>query len=125
MPAQPARDRFRRGIDKEHTLPRDEHVLEPHLAIELVIAAAEGRNERVAVARRDLAAQRGNAGRIHRHDEACAMLADVDAAEGANIDVLGKGRTRMHADLAADDNAGIALATSFNATRSRGSGRIR
>ena len=41
MPAQPARDRLRRRIDKKHALPRDEHVIEPHLAVELVIAAAE------------------------------------------------------------------------------------
>ena len=38
------------------------------------------------------------------------MPADLDAAEGADIDVLGIGRARMHADLAADDDAGIALA---------------
>src|SRR5260370_21021933 len=37
------------------------------------------------------------------------MLADLDAAEGADIDVLGIGRAPMHADLAADDDAGIAL----------------
>ena len=39
-----------------------------------------------------------------------AMPVDLDAAEGANIDVLGIGRARMHADLAADDDAGVALA---------------
>src|SRR6266567_7985929 len=113
MPAQPAGDRLGGGIDKEDALPWDEHVVEPHLAVELVKPTAERGDKSVAVARRDLAAQRSGAGRIDRHDKAGAMLADIDAREPADIDILGIGRARMHAELAADDDPGIALAHQF------------
>ena len=46
----------------------------------------------------------------HRHDEAGVVLADFDAVQRTDIDVLGIGRARMHADPAIDDNAGIGLA---------------
>ncbi len=39
MPAQPAGDRVGIGADQKHVLPRHENVVEPHLAVELVIAA--------------------------------------------------------------------------------------
>src|SRR5712671_7619030 len=110
MPAQPACDSLRRSLHEKHALPRDEHVVEPHLTVELVIPAAERGAEGIAVARRDLTAQRDDAGRIDRHDEAGAMLADIDAREPADIDILGIGRTRMHPELAADDDPGIGLA---------------
>ncbi len=38
------------------------------------------------------------------------MPVDLEAAKAADIDILGKGRARMHADLAADDDAAIGLA---------------
>src|SRR5215469_9063195 len=110
MPAQPPRDRLGRGIDKKHALPWDEHVVEPHLAVEFVIAAAERRDERVGVARRDLAAQCRDARCTHPHDETGAMAFDLDAAHRADIDVLGIGWARMHAEPAADHDPGIALA---------------
>src|ERR1700736_3411868 len=96
MPAQPAREGLWRSFHQKHALPRDEHVVEPHLTVELVKPAAERGAERIAVARRDLTAQRDDAGRIDRHDEAGAMLADIDAREAADIDILGVGRARMH-----------------------------
>ena len=37
------------------------------------------------------------------------MLADIDPRKAADIDVLGKSRARMHADLAVDDNPRIGL----------------
>ena len=36
VPQQPSGDRLGRGLDQEHPLPRDEHIVEPHLAVELV-----------------------------------------------------------------------------------------
>jgi hypothetical protein len=62
------------------------------------------------IARRDLAAHGGDPGSGDRHDKARVMLADRDAVEGADIDILGIGRARMHADLAADDDPGVGLA---------------
>src|SRR6516164_8078424 len=38
------------------------------------------------------------------------MAVDLDAVEGADIDVLGIGWARMHADLAAEHDAGIGFA---------------
>ena len=52
----------------ETLLVDDEHVVEPHLAVELVEPAAEGRQEWVRVARGYLAAEDGDAGRVHRHE---------------------------------------------------------
>jgi hypothetical protein len=42
MPQQPAGDRFGRSLDKEHPLPGDEHLIEPHLTVELVVPALSG-----------------------------------------------------------------------------------
>ena len=81
MPAQPARDRLRAGIDKKDALPRDEHIVEPHLAVELVVTAAERRDEMVGSRAGELAAQCRDAGRIDRDDKASAVLADLDAAQ--------------------------------------------
>ena len=110
VPAQPARDRLGRRIDEEHPLPRDEHVVEPHLAVELVITAAERGDKRVRVAGRDLAAQDGDARGIDRHDKARRVPANLQARQGADIDVLDIGRARMHPQPAADDHPGIGLA---------------
>src|SRR5215469_6709611 len=110
MPAQPARDRLGGRIDKKDALPRDEHIIEPHLAVELVVAAAERRHKRVDVVHRYLATQRRDAWRRNRHDKTRAMPADLDAAHRADIDVLGIGRARMHAEPAADDHPRVALA---------------
>src|SRR5438477_8112392 len=125
MPAQPARDRLWGRVDKKDALPGDEHIVKPHLAVELVEPAAERRAKRVAVARSDLAAERRGSGRVDRQDQTGAMPADLDAREGADIDILGIGRTRMHAELAADDDPASLSRTSSSATRWRGSGRIR
>src|SRR5215469_2602182 len=109
VPTQPARDRFRRRVDKKHALPRHEHVVKPHLAVELVIAAAERRDERIALAARGLTAQCRDARRIYWDYEARAVFSDLDAAQRTYIDVFGKGGARVHADLAANDDTGIAL----------------
>src|SRR5438067_13883813 len=108
MPAQPARDRLWGRVDKKAALPGDEHIFKPHLAVELVEPAAERRDKRVAVARSDLAAERRGSGRVDRQDQTGAMPADLDAREGADIDILGIGRTRMHDESVADDVPGIA-----------------
>src|SRR5438477_8230983 len=107
MPAQPPRDRFRRGIEKKDTFPWDRHVIEPHLAVELVEAAAQWRNERILMARGDLAAQDRDARGIDRDDEAQRTPADLQPRQGADINVLDIGRARMHAEPPADDDAGI------------------
>src|ERR1700730_16625828 len=103
-------DRLRGRVDKKDALPGDEHIVKPHLAVELVEPAAERRDKRVAVVRNDLAAECRGAGRVDRQDQTGAMPADLDAHKGADIDTLGIGWTRMHAELAADDDPGIALA---------------
>src|ERR1700730_12295494 len=113
MPAQPARDGLRRSFHEKQALPRDEYVVEPHLTVELVKPARGRSAEGIAVARRDLTAQRDDAGRIDRHHEAGAMLADIDAREPADIDILGIGRARMHPELAADDDPRIGLVPQF------------
>ena len=110
MPAQPSRDRLGGGIYEKDALPRDEHVIEPHLAVKLVVAAAERCNKRVGVAHRDLAAERRDSRCTHRHDETRTMPANLDAAHRADIDILGIGRARMHAELAADDHPSILFA---------------
>ena len=73
VPAQPARDRVGVGADKEHALPRHKNVVEPHLAVELVIAQRQRRDERVGLTRRRLAAEDCDAGRPDRHDKAGAI----------------------------------------------------
>ena len=109
MPEQPARHRIGEGLGEEDAVPRDQHVVEPHLAVELVEAGAERRGERVGIARRGLAADHGDAGRIDRDDEGGAMAFVVDAVVGADIDVVGEGRAGVHADLAADHQALVGL----------------
>src|SRR5215831_21078967 len=77
VPDQPADDRLWRFTEQEDVLPRDEDVVEPHLAIELVVAAAERGYEGVPVAYRDLAADCGDPGRVDRDDEGRAMPVDL------------------------------------------------
>src|ERR1700730_18705992 len=105
MPDQPADDRLRRFTQQKYPLPRNEDVLEPHLPVELVIPATQRRDKRVLITHRNLAAYRGDARRVDRHDKGRAVSVDLETAEAADVDILGKGRARMHADLAADDNA--------------------
>ena len=76
MPEQPARDQLRRRIHEEHAFPGNVHIVEPHLPVQLVVAAAERRRERIGVACRDPAADDRDAGRVHRHDERRAMPVD-------------------------------------------------
>jgi hypothetical protein len=101
VPDQPARDRLRRILDKEHLLPRHEHVVEPHLAVEFVEALRQRRDKRVRVAHRRLAAYRRDPLGGDRHDEAGAVAVDLHAVEAADIDRLGEGGARMHPDAAA------------------------
>src|SRR6516225_4662537 len=110
MPQQPPGDRLRRRLDEKNPLPRDEYFIEPHLTVELVVATAQRGDERVVIADGYLAADSGNARGVDRHDEARVMLADLNAIEGADIDILGIGRAGVHADLATDNDAGIGLA---------------
>ena len=110
MPQQPRRDRLRRGFDEKHALPRDEDIVEPHDPVELVEAVGQRRGEPVAAARRDPAADRRHPERRDRHDKARVVLADLHAVQRADIDVLGIGRARVHADLAAEHDPGIGFA---------------
>src|SRR5689334_1464699 len=110
MPDEPADDRLGRFTQEKDPLPRNEYVVEPHLAVELVVTAAQRRDERVLIAHRNLAADRRDALRIDRHDESRAMPLDLKAAKAADINVLGKGRARVHADLAADNDPAVGLA---------------
>src|ERR1700758_3672186 len=109
MPDQPTDDRFGGRTQQKDALPWDEYVVEPHLAVELVVAAAERRDERVGIAHRDLAADRGDAGCVDRDDKGGAMLANVEAGQAADVEILGIGRAGVHADLAANDDSGIGL----------------
>src|SRR5579863_10659317 len=104
MPAQPAGDRVGIGADEKHVLPRYEDIVEPHLAVELVISGGQRRDERVRVARGTLAAQNRDPGRADRDDEPGAMAADIDARQAADINVLRIGGARVHAELAAYHN---------------------
>ena len=110
MPEQPARDRFRRLVEQKDALPRQKHLVEPHLAVELVIAAAEWCRERVRLAGRDFAANHRDPRCGDRHDEGGTLAVDVDGRKRADIDILGIGRARMHADLAAEYEARIGFA---------------
>ena len=78
--------------------------------VQLVEAAAERREERVRVTGRDLAAQHGDAARVHRHDERGPMAVAVNPGVRADVDVLRVDRARVHADLAAQHEAGAGLA---------------
>src|SRR6516162_1126017 len=109
MPDQPTYHRFGGWTQQEDAFEWDEHVVEPHLAVELVVAAAERCDEGIGIAHRDLAADGGDTGCIDRNDESGAMLADVEAGETPDIKILGIGRAGVHADLAANDNAGVGL----------------
>src|SRR6516165_11933164 len=110
MPEQPACYRLGRLIDQKDALPGDEHFLEPHLPVELVIAAAERRHEGVAFAGRDLSADHRHTRRADRHDKGGALPVDVHAGKAADIDILSISRAGMHADLAAEDKTGIGFA---------------
>src|SRR5262249_60052013 len=63
----------------------------------------------VSLPPRTLGARGGPAGGRDLEDEACWVPANLDPVERADIDVLGIGRARVHADLAADDDAGVGL----------------
>ena len=52
----------------------------------------------------------GNPQRRDGHDKARVVLADLHAVQRADIDVLGIGRARVHADLAAEHDPGIGFA---------------
>ncbi len=109
MPEQPAGDQLGRRIHQEHAFPRNMHVVEPHLPVQLVIAAAERRGERIGIARGDPAADDRDARRTHRHDEGRAVLVVVDAAMRTDIHILGIGGAGVHADLAAQHHARVGL----------------
>jgi len=106
----PGGDRVGRGLGEEDALPRDENVLEPHLAVQLVEATAERREERVGMAGGHLAAEDGDARRVHRHHEGRPVARVIHSRVGADVDVLGVDRAGVHADLAAQDEAGVGLA---------------
>jgi len=110
VPEAPGRDRIGRRLGEEHALPRDQHLLEPELPVQLVEAAAERREERVRVTGRDLPAEHGDAARAHRHDERGPVAVTVHAGVRADVDVLRVDRARVHADLAAQHEAGAGLA---------------
>ena len=58
----------------------------------------------------DLPAEDRHARRGDGDDEGRAVRTALDAAVAAHVDVLGIDRARVHADLAADDHAGVGLA---------------
>src|SRR5205809_636941 len=104
MPEEPGRDRLaaarlkrrRSGrpwwrFSKKDPVPRDEDVIEPHLRIELIESAAQGRDKRVLVPDRHLAADHGDTRRRHRHDECDPMRTACDRTERAYVDILGEG----------------------------------
>src|SRR5215813_15644322 len=120
MPEEPGRNRLatarlkrwrsggsRRRFREKHLVPWDEDVIEPHLRIEFIEAAAQGRDERVLMPDRHLAADHGDARRRHRDDECDPMLTARDRTERAYVDVLSEGHAGVHTHLAAHDNAGI------------------
>ena len=110
VPEQPARDGLGRKVGEEDAVPRHDHVVEPHLAVELVEAAAERGGEGIGIARRALAADHRDAAGIDRHDEGRALAVEHRAVDRADIDVLGEGRAGVHADLAAHHDARLGAA---------------
>ena len=114
MPPQPARDCLRRRINGEDALPRDEHVVEPHLAVELVVAGGQRPGIRVAVAGRSLAAQNGDARGVDRNDESYRVPVDFESSHRTDIHILGIGWARMHAEPAAHHHALVVLAHPFD-----------
>ena len=110
MPEEPGGDRLGRRLGEEDALPRHQHVVEPHLSVELVEAAAERSQERVGVARRHLAADDGHAGSVHGHHERRAMTGVIDPRVAADVHVLGVGGAGVHAHLAAQHEPGVGLA---------------
>src|SRR5262249_31352707 len=105
-----AGDRLGRRLDKEHPLPWDRNLVEPHLAVEFVVAVAQRGNEGVGVTRPNLAAHGGKSGCGDFDDEARPVAADLHPIEGSYTELLGISRARVHADLATNDDAGIGLA---------------
>ena len=110
VPAQPARNGLGLGVDGEDPLPRDKHVVEPHLAVEFVIAAGQRQGERIAVARRGPAAQNSDAGRVDWNDKPGGMTVDFEPRQGADIDILGISRACVHTEAASHDHALAVLA---------------
>ena len=110
MPEEPGGHRLGRDVHEKDALRGDEHVLQPHLTVQLVVAARHRGHERIRMARGDLAAQHGHARRVDGHDERQPMRAALDPAVAADVDVLRVGRARVHAHLAADDDARVGLA---------------
>src|SRR5512145_1693633 len=122
MPEEPGCDRLatarlkrrrssrpRRWFCEKDPIPRDEDVIEPHLRVEFIEAAAQRRDEGVFVPDRHLAAYYGDTRCRHRHDERHPMRTARDCAERAYVDILGEGHAGVHAHLAAHNNAGIRL----------------
>src|SRR5262249_54099352 len=84
-------------------------VIEPHLRIKFIEAAAQGRDERVFVPDRHLTAYYSDARCRHRHDECDSMLTAHDRTDRAYIDILCEGHASVHTNLAAHDNASVRL----------------
>src|SRR5262249_2234055 len=118
MPEEPGRDRLaaarlkrrRSGrswgrFREKDPIPRDEDVIEPHLRIEFIESAAQGRYERVLVPDRHLTADHGDARRRHRDNERDPMRTTRDCTERAYVDLLGEGHAGVHAHLATHDDA--------------------
>src|SRR5207248_3875760 len=79
MPEEPGRDRLRRRLDEKDALPRDEDIVEPHLAVELVEARRERRDEGIGMARGQFEAYGHDTGIGDRNDKARIVLVDLDA----------------------------------------------
>src|SRR5262249_7768577 len=110
VPEAPGGDGIRGGLGEEHAFPGHENVVEPHLPVELVEAAAQRGQERIRMTRGDLAAEERHAGGIDGDHEGSAMPGGVDAGGGPDVDVLRVGGARVHADLAAQHQARVGLA---------------
>src|SRR6267143_4571589 len=122
MPEEPGRDRLaaarlkrrrsgrpRRRFREKDPIPWDADVIEPHLCIEFVEAAAQGRDKWILVTDRHLAADHGDARRRHRDDECDPMRTARHRTDCAYVDILCEGHSGMHANLAAHHDAGVRL----------------
>src|SRR5689334_22210373 len=109
MPEEPGCDRLatarrkrrrsgrpRRRFREKYSVPRDEDVIEPHLRIEFVEAATQGRYEGVLVPDCHLAADHGYTRRCQRNDERTPMLTACDCTERTYVDIFGEGHAGVH-----------------------------
>src|SRR5215469_4469044 len=104
VPNEPANHRLGQFTQRKDVLPGDQDVGEPHLAVEFVIAmsgATNGFALRAAALPQTVVTPGALTGTMN--------VARCPSMSMPQIVVLGIGRARMHADLAADDDAAVGL----------------